>query len=123
MPFPTEKTSSSAASSSISDPAGIHSGDSIALLSPYQLSAGLQQIIVEQTKKIALALKVVGLFNVQFVIQNDEVMVIEANLRASRTVPLLSKTTQLPLVQIATNCILGFSIRSKGLEALRYLRS
>lgn len=97
------------------EPAGIHSGDSMSFLFPYKLSKDLQIAVIEQTKKIGQSLKVVGLFNVQFIIQDEKAMVIEVNLRASRTIPLLSKTTRLPLVQIATKCILGISIQEQGL--------
>lgn len=97
------------------EPAGIHSGDSKSFLFPYSLNKDLQYLLVEQTKNIGRSLDVIGMFNVQFAIRNDEIMVIEANLRASRTIPLLSKTTGLPLVQIATKCILGLSIQEQGL--------
>ena len=96
------------------EPAGIHSGDSISFMSPYQLDKKSQDELIEQTRKIGQALKVVGLFNVQFAIHNNEIMVLEVNPRASRTIPLLSKTTGLPLVQIATRCILGQSLKEQG---------
>lgn len=96
------------------EPAGIHSGDSMSLLSPYLLSEQLQEALIEQTKKLGLSLKAVGLFNVQFAIKGGEIFVLEVNLRASRTVPLLCKITGLPLVQIATKCLLGQSLKSQG---------
>lgn len=97
------------------EPAGIHSGDSMSFLSPYQLNQQFQSDLMEQTRKIGLSLKTVGLLNVQFAIHNNEILVLEVNLRASRTIPLLSKTTGLPLVQIATKCILGQSLKEQGL--------
>lgn len=97
------------------EPAGIHSGDSMSFLSPYQLNQQFQSDLMEQTRKIGLSLKVVGLFNVQFAIYNNEILVLEVNPRASRTIPLLSKTTGLPLVQIAMKCILGQSLKEQGL--------
>ncbi|NNM43785.1 MAG: carbamoyl-phosphate synthase large subunit [Chlamydiae bacterium] len=99
---------------------GIHSGDSMSFLSPYSLTKEMQKEISRQTIKIGLSLRVVGLFNVQFAIYKDRLLVIEVNPRASRTVPLLSKTTGLPLIQIATKCILGLSLKDQkmGLEAV-----
>jgi carbamoyl-phosphate synthase large subunit len=100
------------------EPAGIHSGDSICFLSPYQLHSSFQNAIREQTLKIGQALNIIGLFNVQFAIHNDELVVLEVNARASRTIPLLSKTTSLPLVHIATKCILGQSLKAQGLSGM-----
>lgn len=97
------------------EPAGVHSGDSRSFLSPYNLSNHLQELLVKQTKKIGHSLNVIGLFNIQFAIRDGVVTVIEVNLRASRTVPLLSKTTRLPLAQIATKCILGISLSEQGI--------
>jgi len=97
------------------EPAGIHSGDSMSFLSPYRLKSEAQSALMEQTRKIGLALGVVGLFNVQFAIHKEEILVLEVNPRASRTVPLLSKTTGLPLVQIATKAILGLSLKEQGM--------
>lgn len=97
------------------EPAGIHSGDSMSFLSPYQLNKKFQEALMEQTRKIGLSLRVVGLFNVQFAIHENEILVLEVNPRASRTIPLLSKTTGLPLVQVATKCILGQSLKEHGL--------
>lgn len=99
------------------EPAGVHSGDSMSFLSPYQLDQGLQAALMEQTKDIGLALGVVGCFNVQFAIHHGELLVLEVNPRASRTVPLLSKTTGMPLVRIATKCILGQSLKEQGIGA------
>lgn len=97
------------------EPVGIHSGDSMSFLSPYKLNKKFQDFLIEQTKKIGQSLNIVGLFNVQFAIQNNEILVLEVNPRASRTIPLLSKTTGLPFVQIATKCILGQLLNEQGL--------
>lgn len=89
------------------EPAGIHSGDSYAVLPPYNLGDFVIRQIEAYTKKIALALNTVGLINIQFVIKNDRVYVIEANPRASRTVPFISKAYDEPYVNYATKVMLG----------------
>ena len=89
------------------EPAGIHSGDSYAVLPPYNLGDFVMQQIEAHTKKIALALKTVGLINIQFVVKHDKVYVIEANPRASRTVPFISKAYREPYVNYATKVMLG----------------
>ncbi len=89
------------------EPAGIHSGDSYALLPPFDLSEEILHQIREYTRIIALALKTKGLINIQFAIKNDKVYVIEANPRASRTVPFISKAYQEPYVNYATKVMLG----------------
>ncbi len=89
------------------EPAGIHSGDSYAVLPPYNLGDFVIQQIEAYTKKIALALNTVGLINVQFAIKNDKVFIIEANPRASRTVPFISKAYNEPYVNYATKVMLG----------------
>ncbi len=89
------------------EPAGIHSGDSNAVLPPFSLSPLLIETIEIYTRKIALALKTVGLLNVQFAIKNNTVYVIEANPRASRTVPFICKAYQEPYVNYATKIMLG----------------
>jgi carbamoyl-phosphate synthase large subunit len=89
------------------EPAGIHSGDSYAVLPPYNLGDFVMQQMIAYTKKIALALKTVGLINIQFVIKNDKVYVIEANPRASRTVPFICKAYSEPYVNFATRIMLG----------------
>ena len=104
------------------EPAGIHSGDSYAVLPPYNLGDFVVRQIEAYTKKIALALNTVGLINIQFVIKNDRVYVIEANPRASRTVPFISKAYDEPYVNYATKIMLGekklkdfkFSPRKEG---------
>lgn len=89
------------------EPAGIHSGDSYAVLPPYNLGDFVLLQIEDITKKVALALKTVGLINIQFAIKDDKVYVIEANPRASRTVPFIAKAYDEPYVNYATKVMLG----------------
>lgn len=89
------------------EPAGIHSGDSYAVLPPYNLGDFVLQQIEDITKKIAVALKTVGLINMQYAIKDDKVYVIEANPRASRTVPFIAKAYREPYVNYATKVMLG----------------
>ncbi|HLZ15668.1 MAG TPA: carbamoyl-phosphate synthase large subunit [Cyclobacteriaceae bacterium] len=89
------------------EPAGIHSGDSYAVLPPYNLGDLVIKQIENYTKRIAVALKTVGLINVQFAIKNDKVYIIEANPRASRTVPFICKAYDEPYVNYATKVMLG----------------
>jgi len=89
------------------EPAGIHSGDSYAVLPPYNLGDLVIKQIETFTKRIALALKTVGLINIQFAIKNDKVYIIEANPRASRTVPFICKAYDEPYVNYATKVMLG----------------
>jgi len=104
------------------EPAGIHSGDSFAVLPPFNLGDLVIRKIEDYTKKIALALETVGLINIQFAIKNDEVYIIEANPRASRTVPFICKAYGEPYVNYATKVMLGekkvtdfnFSPKKKG---------
>ena len=89
------------------EPCGIHSGDSNATLPPFNLGEFIMQQIKDQVKKIAIALKTVGLINIQFAIKDDIVYIIEANPRASRTVPFICKAYQEPYVNYATKVMLG----------------
>ncbi|ABG60517.1 carbamoyl-phosphate synthase large subunit [Cytophaga hutchinsonii] len=89
------------------EPAGIHSGDSHSVLPPFDLSDDVIRQIEEHTKKIAIALKTVGLINIQFAIKNEIVYIIEANPRASRTVPFICKAYDEPYVNYATKVMLG----------------
>jgi len=89
------------------EPAGIHSGDSYAVLPPYNLGDLVLEQIEEITKKVAVALETKGLLNIQFAVKDDTVYVIEANPRASRTVPFIAKAYQEPYVQYATQVMLG----------------
>lgn len=89
------------------EPAGIHSGDSSAVLPPFNLSDKVKEQMADYTVKLAKALNVKGLLNIQFAIKNEKVYVIEANPRASRTVPFICKAYQIPYVNIATKVMLG----------------
>jgi carbamoyl-phosphate synthase large subunit len=89
------------------EPAGIHSGDSYAVLPPYNLGDLVIKQIEAYTKRIAVALRTVGLINIQFAIKNDKVYIIEANPRASRTVPFICKAYDEPYVNYATKVMLG----------------
>ncbi|WP_299247586.1 carbamoyl-phosphate synthase large subunit [uncultured Cytophaga sp.] len=89
------------------EPAGIHSGDSHSVLPTFDLSDDVLQQIKDHTKKIAVALKTVGLINIQFAIKNEKVYIIEANPRASRTVPFICKAYDEPYVNYATKVMLG----------------
>jgi carbamoyl-phosphate synthase large subunit len=93
--------------------AGVHSGDSIAVY-PARLPLHVVDRIVDDTTKIALALQVRGILNIQFVYYEGEVYVLEVNPRASRTVPYLSKITGIPMVRLATRIMLGKTLRSLG---------
>ncbi|MFD2600406.1 carbamoyl-phosphate synthase large subunit [Sphingobacterium corticis] len=89
------------------EPAGIHSGDSSAVLPPFSLSESVQAHMEEYSKKLAKALNVRGLLNIQFAIKDEKVYVIEANPRASRTVPFIAKAYDVPYINIATKVMLG----------------
>ena len=94
--------------------AGVHSGDSMAAYPPQNLSQKIQDTIADYTKRLALGLNCIGMMNVQFVIFEEQVYVIEVNPRASRTAPFLSKVTGIPMAQVATNVILGKSLKEQG---------
>ncbi|MBU1913356.1 MAG: carbamoyl-phosphate synthase large subunit [Candidatus Omnitrophica bacterium] len=100
--------------------AGIHSGDSACVLPPKTIPKKHIETIQEYTKKIALELKVVGLMNIQYAIANDKVYVLEANPRASRTVPLVSKVTGVSMAKIATEVMLGKKIKDMNLKQKKY---
>jgi len=94
--------------------AGVHSGDSMAVCPPQTLSQEIIDQIVSHSIKLAKALDVRGLMNIQFVVDGDEVQVIEVNPRASRTVPYLSKITGVPMIKLATNVALGKTLKELG---------
>jgi carbamoyl-phosphate synthase large subunit len=94
--------------------AGVHSGDSACSLPPFSLTRSMQDELRRQTVAMARGLNVVGLMNVQFAIQDNDVYVLEVNPRASRTVPYVSKAIGLPLAKIAARCMVGQSLRSQG---------
>ena len=94
--------------------AGVHSGDSIAVYPPQTLSSKVIYTIIDYTKRLAVALHVKGLLNIQFVVVNDEVYIIEVNPRSSRTVPFLSKVTDVKMVNLATRIALGATVKELG---------
>ncbi len=97
--------------------AGVHSGDSSCVVPPITLHRALLQRIEDYTRRLALSIGVVGLMNVQFVVRGDDVLVIECNPRASRTVPFISKATGVPLAKVATRVLLGEKLRDMRLQA------
>ncbi|WP_265447303.1 carbamoyl-phosphate synthase large subunit [Acetivibrio straminisolvens] len=95
--------------------AGVHSGDSISIYPPQTLDEDTKNTVVDYTVRLAKALKIVGLFNIQFVIdRHNKVYVIEVNPRASRTIPVMSKVTGIPMVDVATKFIMGYKMRDLG---------
>ena len=99
---------------------GVHSGDSISVYPPYTLSARVKERIADYTEKLGLGIGIKGLFNIQFIVdKQDEVSIIEVNPRASRSVPFLSKSTGVSLVDIATRIMLGQSLKDQGITQLR----
>ncbi|AMM92397.1 carbamoyl phosphate synthase large subunit [Peribacillus simplex] len=97
--------------------AGVHSGDSIAVYPPQNLTEKQKEVIIDYTTRLAKGLNIIGLLNIQYVISNEEVYVIEVNPRSSRTVPFLSKITNVPMANLATKVILGHSLKSQGYES------
>jgi carbamoyl-phosphate synthase large subunit len=94
--------------------AGVHSGDSIAVYPTQSISQSVKTKIEEYTAKLAKELQIIGLLNIQFVLSNDELYVIEVNPRSSRTVPFISKITNIPMANMATKVILGSKINELG---------
>ena len=94
--------------------AGVHSGDSISVYPPQRIAPADQEKLVDYTRKLALALKVVGLINIQFILANGQVYIIEANPRSSRTVPYISKITGIPVVDLATQTLFGKTLPELG---------
>ncbi|BBA92686.1 carbamoyl-phosphate synthase large subunit [Streptococcus ruminantium] len=103
--------------------AGVHSGDSMAVYPPQGLSKKVQETIADYTKRLAIGLHCIGMMNIQFVIKDEMVYVIEVNPRASRTVPFLSKVTDIPMAQVATQLILGKCLTELGYEGGLYPES
>ena len=93
---------------------GVHSGDSISVYPANTISQKVKETLTEYTKRLAQALHVVGLINIQFIVMDEEVYVIEVNPRSSRTVPYISKVTGIPIVDLATKVILGTTIKDLG---------
>jgi carbamoyl-phosphate synthase large subunit len=96
--------------------AGVHSGDSGCSLPPFSLSEGVQAELREQVKKLAKGLKVIGLMNTQFAIQNGVIYVLEVNPRASRTAPFVSKAIGVPMAKIAAKAMAGISFAEQGVK-------
>ena len=97
--------------------AGVHSGDSISVYPALTLTKRIRETIVEYTRRLAMALNVIGLVNIQYVVYNNEVYVIEVNPRSSRTVPYISKVTGVTMVDIATKIMLGESLKEQGYQS------
>ena len=95
---------------------GVHSGDSISVYPAHSISDDVKATIVEYTRRLAKALHVIGLINIQFIVMDNQVYVIEVNPRSSRTVPYISKVTGIPIVDLATKVIIGNTIRGLGYE-------
>ena len=93
---------------------GVHSGDSISVYPAQTISEKIQDTLVEYTRRLAAALHVRGLINIQFIVMDEQVYVIEVNPRSSRTVPYISKVTGIPIVDVATKVILGHSLQELG---------
>ncbi|MBN2523896.1 MAG: carbamoyl-phosphate synthase large subunit [Bacteroidales bacterium] len=100
--------------------AGVHSGDSACVIPPVDIPQKHQDTINEYTKKIAIELNVVGLMNIQYAILKDKVYILEANPRASRTVPLVSKVCNIPMAKIATEIMLGRKLTDIGLKEKKF---
>ena len=123
LPFPTRKLRSDG--TDILSPGimehiertGVHSGDSISVYPAHTVSDTIKETIAEYTRRLAKALHVKGLINIQFIAVGEDVYVIEVNPRSSRTVPYISKVTGIPIVDLATEVILGKTIQELGYEA------
>ena len=96
--------------------AGVHSGDSISVYPTQKIKPEIKEVIVDYTERLAKALHVIGLINIQFIVYEDQVYVIEVNPRSSRTIPYISKVTDIPVVDVATHVIMGKSIQEQGYE-------
>jgi carbamoyl-phosphate synthase large subunit len=94
--------------------AGVHSGDAAMVLPPHTLSARMLDIVREATVNLALELQIVGLMNIQYAIKDDELFIIEANPRASRTVPFVSKAIGVPLAKLAAKVMVGHKLKDLG---------
>ncbi|MEG1585047.1 MAG: ATP-grasp domain-containing protein, partial [Anaerovorax sp.] len=97
--------------------AGVHSGDSISVYPPQTISQEARDVIVDYTGKLAKELNVLGLVNIQYVLFEGQVYVIEVNPRSSRTVPYISKVTNVPIVDLATKVMLGHTLKELGYES------
>ena len=98
---------------------GVHSGDSISVYPPFSISDRVKERLLDYMKKLGLAIGIIGLYNVQFIVDpHEDVYIIEVNPRSSRTVPFISKATGYSLADIATLCILGHSLREQGITEI-----
>ena len=102
---------------------GIHSGDSIAVYPAWNIDDDMREIIVDSTAKLALALKTIGLVNIQYLISDGKLYVIEVNPRSSRTIPYISKVTGVPMVELATRCMVGQRLSDMGYGTGLYKKS
>jgi carbamoyl-phosphate synthase large subunit len=96
--------------------AGIHSGDSACVLPPYRITTNAMEEIIRITKSLAIELKVIGLINLQFAFKDNQIYVLEVNPRASRTIPFVSKTTNVPLARIAAKLAVGEKLKGMNLN-------
>lgn len=103
--------------------AGVHSGDSISVYPTQTLDLKYEKEIINYTEKIAKELNVIGILNIQFIVSNDKVYIIEVNPRSSRTVPYISKVTNLPMIDIATEVILGKKLKDMSYGTGLYKKS
>lgn len=94
--------------------AGVHSGDSMSVCPAIHIDERLGQMIMDETKKLAIQTKTIGLINIQYILKDDRLYVIEVNPRSSRTIPYISKVTGVPMVQLAVRCSLGEKIKKMG---------
>ncbi|MCL2409630.1 MAG: carbamoyl-phosphate synthase large subunit [Oscillospiraceae bacterium] len=99
---------------------GVHSGDSIAVYPAWNVDEAMCEKIIDHTKRLATALKVVGIVNIQYLICDGELYVIEVNPRSSRTVPYISKVTGVPMIELASKCMLGQNLRDMGFGTSLY---
>lgn len=102
---------------------GVHSGDSIAIYPAQNLTDEITEKLIENTRALALGLNTKGLINIQYIIKNNQIYVIEVNPRSSRTVPYISKVTGVPMIKLATECMLGKPLRRLGYGTGLYRRS
>ncbi|MCX8197019.1 MAG: carbamoyl-phosphate synthase large subunit [Candidatus Micrarchaeota archaeon] len=102
--------------------AGVHSGDALNVVPCVRLKKAVQEKIIEYSEKIALALGTIGAINIQYVVQNDVIYVLEANPRASRTMPFLSKAIGIPLIKLATKVIVGKKLSELGMREMPKLK-
>lgn len=96
------------------EPAGVHSGDSSCIFPSFSIGNNIENLVIEISKMVATKLNILGLFNIQFAVKDEEIYIIEVNPRASRTIPYLSKSLGIPLAKIATKSILGVPLNEQG---------